>query len=275
MEKQRILLAHRSAIVLVNLTEELRRRRVRAEIDAVQSGALLIQRQCFLPAGVVLVDLAFDGAERILQCLWSDPSHPRVYACSEARSPEALPPWAQKSADGCGLGGTPVGAICDALLLLLESGATPEIRAANRARRHEDLQRLLFLAGVSPHLKGGRYLREALEMAADDPRLLDNMDGRLYPALALRLGDSPANVERSMRYAVCRLWERMDPGERQRLLPRCPVPPGNKRFLAALDRRLRESAAFAAAAAPHITSMSAHQSAPFSSYSEMSSVFAP
>ena len=245
MEKQRILLAHRSSIVLVNLTEELRRRRVMAEIEAVQTGALLIQRQCFLPAGVILVDLAFANAERILECLSGDPSRPRIYACSDAPDRASLPPCAHRIADGCGLNGTPVGAICDALISLLQQDAPPELRAARRARRHEDLQRLLFLAGVSPHLKGGRYLREAPDMAGDDPRLLDNMDGRLYPALALRRGDSPANVERSMRYAVCQVWRRMEPVERLRLLPRCSEPPGNKQFLAALNSRLNESAAAA------------------------------
>ena len=245
MDKPRILLAHRNGQLLLNLTEELRRRRVAAEIEAVQSGALLIQRQCFLPAGVILVDLAFANAERILECLSGDPSRPRIYACSDAPSREALPTCAARIADGCGLRGTPVGAICDALAALLESAAPPEVRAARRARRREDLQRLLFLAGVSPHLKGGRYLREAMEMASDDPRLLDNMDGRLYPALALRFGDAPANVERSMRYAVCQIWRRMEPALRP--LPHCPSPPGNKQFLSALNDRLNESAAAAAA----------------------------
>ena len=242
MKEQRILLAHRSAIVLGNLTEELKRRRVMAEIETVQNGVLLIQRQCFLPASLVLVDLTFSNVDRILECLSSDPARPRIYACSDAPSRETLSPCAARLADGCGLRGTPVGAICDALIALLETSAPPELRAARRARRHEATQRLLFLAGVSPHLKGGRYLREALAMAGEDPFLLDNMEGRLYPALALRSGDSPANVERSMRYAVCQVWRHMDSAERLRLLPRCAGTPGNKQFLLALNGRLSESA---------------------------------
>ncbi len=134
----------------------------------------------------------------------------------------------------------PLMAICDALQAALEKGAPPT-GSPRRIRRREALHRLLFLAGISPRLKGGRYLRAALEMAADDPRLLSNLDGRLYPCLAEQFGDTPANVERSMRYAIAQLWQRMEADERLRLLPRCAAPPGNKAFLAALSERLEEA----------------------------------
>ncbi len=135
----------------------------------------------------------------------------------------------------------PLTAICDALQAALKEGAPPTGPARRIRRRREDLHRLLFLAGISLRLKGGRYLRAALDMAADDPRLLSNLDGRLYPCLAGQFGDTPANVERSMRYAIAQLWQRMEVDERLRLLPRCAAPPGNKAFLAALSERLEEA----------------------------------
>ena len=255
MNEPRILLAHASAAVLLNLSDELRRRRARAEVSGVQTGALLIQRQCFRPAGVILVDLAFPEIERIWAWLRHDPMGPRLYACSDADSEAALPGFVRESADGCGLRGTPVGAMADELMGLLESGLAPEQRAVARVRQRETLQRLLFQAGVSPHLKGGRCLRLALEMIADDPRLLDSLEGRLYPALALRCGGTADNVERSMRYAAAQLWQRMEPAERLRLLPRCHAAPGCKRLLTALADRLSEAESFSRAVSEPASAM--------------------
>ena len=148
----------------------------------------------------------------------------------------------------------PLTAICDALQAALEKGAPPT-GSPRRIRRREALHRLLFLAGISPRLKGGRYLRAALDMAADDPRLLSNLDGRLYPCLAGQFGDTPANVERSMRYAAAQLWQRMEPAERLRLLPRCHAAPGCKRLLTALADRLSEAESFSRAVSEPASAM--------------------
>jgi len=235
MSEDPILLAHRNSILLGNLVDELKRRQVRAEILVASSEALLIHTQCFHPARVVFVDAGFSHIDRIIQCLSADPLRPGLCVCCDAgQTPGA---FARTDRCRCALDGEPVGVICDRLESMLAEGRPPETVAVACARRHEDIQRLLFLAGISPRTKGSRYLRLALEMIAEDSRLLENLEGRLYPALALRCGDTPANVERSMRYAVRILWPRMDPDVRLRLLPRCGERPGIKQLLAAFAER--------------------------------------
>ena len=235
MEKADVLLAHRNPIVLKNLAEEMRRRRGRAEICAVGSEAELMRAQCLRPARVVLVDLEFAQSERVLQCLAADPAGPRLYVCSDAEDEGALPPAAREGGWPVGLRGTPVGVICDQLENLLAADA---VRAGTGKRRMESAQRLLFLAGVLPLTRGYRCLRLALAMVGECPALLDSLAGRLYPALALRCGGTPAGVERCMRYAVHQIWQRLDQDERLRLLPRCGQCPGVKQFLSELNERL-------------------------------------
>ena len=125
------------------------------------------------------------------------------------------------------------------LLVPHSEGRGGELEAI-RARRRENAQRLLFLSGVMPVTKGSRYLRAALVMASENPALLCNLEGRLYPAVALRCGGTPAGVERCLRYAVQQIWPRMEPEERLRLLPRCGNRPGVKLFLSAMAERMND-----------------------------------
>ena len=247
MSASRILLAHKNPIVLTNLADELKRRRVKADVLLAQNEKQMMHTQCFSPSRVVLVDLSFPHIERILQCVCSDPLQPRVCACSDENSARALPETVRSGLCRCAFRNTPVGVICDQLEEMLSDITPPAERAAAQSRRYEDARRLLFLAGASPNLKGCRYLRIALEMAGEDARLLDNLEGRLYPAIALRCGDKAANVERSMRYAMNLIWRRMDSDSRMNLF-QCAAPPGGKRFLGMLLERLEDSRAFSLSA---------------------------
>ena len=124
----------------------------------------------------------------------------------------------------------------------------PGRQARSGLRRRDAIHRMLYDAGLSPNLKGCRYLRLALEMASDSPYLLDNLAGRLYPAIAQRSGDTTANVERSIRYAIALICRRMDPEERVRLIPCGSLNPGNKLFLSTLLDTLNRAEALSAGA---------------------------
>ena len=231
-----ILLAHRNSIVLTNLADELKRRRVRADVLTARSEALFLQLQCFHPSRAVLIDLAFAQSERLLECLASDPTHPGVCVCSDAADMRALPEAARRYGCRFALAGTPVGVICDHLVSLLNAETWPA--APISPMRRENARRLLFLAGAPLCTKGGRYLLMALEMIGEDRRLLDNLTGRLFPAMALRCGETPGNIERCMRYAVDQLWRRMDQDDRQRLLPHAGARPTVRLALSAFSERL-------------------------------------
>ena len=240
MEGAGMLLAHRNPIVVANLADEMRRRRAAARIRVAQDGEALMCAQCFHPARVVLVDAGFSQIDRILQCLCSDPAHPWLYICADGNDERALPEAVRQSGWPVGLKSTPVGATCDELERMLRADAAPGACEPIRARRRENAQRLLFLSGVMPVTKGSRYLRAALVMASENPALLCNLEGRLYPAVALRCGGTPAGVERCLRYAVQQIWPRMEPEERLRLLPRCGNRPGVKLFLSAMAERMND-----------------------------------
>ncbi len=79
------------------------------------------------------------------------------------------------------------------------------------------VRRALQLACVMPHLDGFRYLTSALERTWADPSLLRGVTKSLYRDVAREFGTTPACVERSMRSAIERAWERMDADTRSRL----------------------------------------------------------
>lgn len=62
--------------------------------------------------------------------------------------------------------------------------------------------------GLPPHYKGYRYLIEGIWLVILHPAWLNSVTRTLYPAIAQRFGVNPAQVERSMRYAIDVTWEK-------------------------------------------------------------------
>lgn len=62
--------------------------------------------------------------------------------------------------------------------------------------------------GVPAHVKGHRYLREAILMVADDPSLIYAVTKALYPALAYKHQTESTRVERAIRNAIEITWSR-------------------------------------------------------------------
>ncbi|MGI6611558.1 MAG: sporulation transcription factor Spo0A [Limnochordia bacterium] len=74
-----------------------------------------------------------------------------------------------------------------------------------------DLQvtELLHKLGVPAHMKGYLYLRDAVQMALEDDRLLaGGLTKRLYPMVAEKYQSSPGGVEAAIRNALTAWWER-------------------------------------------------------------------
>lgn len=64
--------------------------------------------------------------------------------------------------------------------------------------------------GVPPNIKGYRYLRTAVMLAAEDITVLDSITKRLYPAIAKSNQTTPTRVERAIRHAITTAWEKQN-----------------------------------------------------------------
>lgn len=64
--------------------------------------------------------------------------------------------------------------------------------------------------GVPAHIKGYKYLREAIIMTAEDPEMINGVTKILYPAVAKKYATTSSRVERAIRHAIEVAWDRGD-----------------------------------------------------------------
>lgn len=76
--------------------------------------------------------------------------------------------------------------------------------------REEEICRILLELGVPEHIKGHRYLVEAIRLAVEDPEILDSMTKGLYPQTAAAFHSTAARTERAIRHAIETAWLRGD-----------------------------------------------------------------
>ncbi len=69
---------------------------------------------------------------------------------------------------------------------------------------------LMHEVGVPAHIKGYRYLCEAIIMAVENPQVLEGMTKVLYPEVAKTFGTTPSRTERAIRHAIEATWDRAD-----------------------------------------------------------------
>jgi two-component system response regulator (stage 0 sporulation protein A) len=67
----------------------------------------------------------------------------------------------------------------------------------------------IFLSiGISPKLKGYRYLCEGIKLALEEPNVLNGVTKMLYPEIGEKCNSSPSKVERAIRNAIQTAWDR-------------------------------------------------------------------
>ena len=66
---------------------------------------------------------------------------------------------------------------------------------------------MLYKTGMPPHMKGHRYLREAIVQAVGDKTICRALTKLCYPMLARKFNTTPSRVERAMRHAIEVSWE--------------------------------------------------------------------
>ena len=72
----------------------------------------------------------------------------------------------------------------------------------------EKLANIFITVGIPAHIKGYKFLREAIKMAIDSPEIINSITKKLYPSIADKFSTSPSKVERAIRHAIEVAWNR-------------------------------------------------------------------
>jgi two-component system response regulator (stage 0 sporulation protein A) len=67
---------------------------------------------------------------------------------------------------------------------------------------------MLHRLAVAPHLKGYRYIKQAIISVINEKGMLDSITYKIYPAIAGSFGTTPTRVERAIRSAIENAWDR-------------------------------------------------------------------
>ena len=96
--------------------------------------------------------------------------------------------------------------------------------------------------GVPAHIKGYKYLREAIMMAVKDMEVINAVTKVLYPAVANKFATTPSRVERAIRHAIEVAWDRGDLETLQRFfgytVSNIKGKPTNSEFIAMIADRI-------------------------------------
>jgi two-component system response regulator (stage 0 sporulation protein A) len=94
---------------------------------------------------------------------------------------------------------------------------------------------ILHFIGMPAHIRGYRYMREAILMAVNDPNAAALVTKYIYPGIAKKYGTSSSKVERAMRHALEIAWERgLGSSLTELIFPAKDIKPKNSEFIASL-----------------------------------------
>ena len=69
---------------------------------------------------------------------------------------------------------------------------------------------ILHQIGVPAHIKGYRYVREAIRLTVETPEMLNSVTKILYPTVAKNFKSTSSRVERAIRHGIETAWDRGD-----------------------------------------------------------------
>lgn len=72
------------------------------------------------------------------------------------------------------------------------------------------ISKLLHDLGMPSHIKGYQYIRDAIEMMYNNPKLFGGITKEVYPFIANKYNTTSSRVERAMRHAIEVSWCRGD-----------------------------------------------------------------
>lgn len=83
-----------------------------------------------------------------------------------------------------------------------------KISTMNHSIMHNHVSDILHKLCVTPNYNGYMYLRDAIKMSVSEPINSRIFSTRIYPKIAKNYNVSPASVERNIRTAINKGWER-------------------------------------------------------------------
>lgn len=131
---------------------------------------------------------------------------------------------------------------CGMLLHALEEEDTPtaEVVEVNLKPVVTDI---IHELGIPAHIKGYRYVREAIILAVGNAGIIDAITKELYPQVAKMFQTTPSRVERAIRHAIEVAWDRGDLETLQRYfgytVSNIKGKPTNSEFIALVAEHIR------------------------------------
>ncbi|MCD8158247.1 MAG: sporulation transcription factor Spo0A [Clostridiales bacterium] len=92
------------------------------------------------------------------------------------------------------------------------SNVSNDLIHVNTTDKKKYITNLLHDIGITPNLKGFRYLRSAVTMVMEDEAIIEAVTKVIYPEIAKEYKTTPVRAERAIRHAIETSWER-DNGE--------------------------------------------------------------
>ena len=77
-----------------------------------------------------------------------------------------------------------------------------------RQNLEDDVTQLLHEIGIPAHIKGYKYLRDAITISVEEKEMLVSVTKVLYPTIAKKHGTTSSRVERAIRHAIEVAWSR-------------------------------------------------------------------
>ena len=104
------------------------------------------------------------------------------------------------------------------------------------------ITQIIHEIGVPAHIKGYRYMREAIMQVIREPDIINSITKQLYPNVAKVYNTTPSRVERAIRHAIEVAWDRGDVETLNRIfgytVSNDKGKPTNSEFIAMIADRL-------------------------------------
>lgn len=84
----------------------------------------------------------------------------------------------------------------------------PPAPAKTQANLELDVTRLIHELGIPAHIRGYKFLRDAIILAINRTGSLNSVTKNIYPVVAAKYDTTPSRVERAIRHSIDIAWER-------------------------------------------------------------------